>query len=184
MSLARRGARAVGIDVSRTQLGRARELMRTGRRTVPLVLGNAERLPFGAAMFDLVFCDWGALSFTDPRRTVPECARVLRRGGRLVFAAASPFSLVAWDRARDRLGRTLRREYFGQHRFEFRDTEPVEFRLSFGDWVALFGRSGLSVERLVETRPPSGRSSAYLSQKANEWARRWPLECLWRLRKD
>jgi SAM-dependent methyltransferase len=124
------------------------------------------------------------MTFADPYRTVPECARVLRRGGLLVFAAASPFSLVAWNARRDRLGRSLRREYFGQHRVEFNRKEPVEFRLTYSDWVTLFRDSGFAIERLIESRPPPGTESAYLSPTASAWGRRWPLECLWRLRKE
>jgi SAM-dependent methyltransferase len=184
ISLARRGARPVGLDLSKAQLSRAKELSQRSRHRIPLLRANAERLPFAPASFDLVFSDWGAMTFADPYRTVPECARVLRRGGRLVFAAAGPFSLAAWDVRRDRLGRWLRNEYFGQHRVEFKRSEPVEFRLTYGDWITLFRDSGFAIDRLVESRPPPGVESAYLTRKASEWARRWPLECLWQVRKE
>jgi ubiquinone/menaquinone biosynthesis C-methylase UbiE len=150
---------------------------------LPLVRGNAERLPFGSSRFDLVFSDWGATTFSDPLRWVPECARVLRRNGRLVFAAPSPFGLVSWDERSNRLGRRLRQDYFGQHRFEFGPKDAVEFRLSYGDWIALFRKSGFTIERLIESRPGPRTESAYLSKSVSAWARRWPFECLWQLRK-
>ena len=56
----------------------------------------ANGLPFGDATFDLVFCDHGATSFTDPHVTIPESARVLRPGGLLVFDMATPFIWIAW----------------------------------------------------------------------------------------
>jgi SAM-dependent methyltransferase len=184
LALSRRGARAVGLDLSWAQLAHARRETRRAGRTLPLVRANAERLPFASGTFDVVFCDWGAMTFADPRRTVPECARVLRPDGLLVFAAASPFSFVTWDRRKDRLGRTLQRDYFGQHRVEFGRNEPTEFRPTYGDWIALFRESGFAIERLVESRPPPGVESAYLPRRVSAWARRWPLECFWRLRKE
>lgn len=49
----------------------------------PLVRGAAEQFPFAADSFDLVFCDFGGLSWAPPHLAVPQAARVLGRGGRL-----------------------------------------------------------------------------------------------------
>jgi len=40
------------------------------------------------------------------------------------------------------------------------------------------------VEDLIETRPPVGTVSTYRSAAETEWARRWPMENIWRLRKE
>ena len=184
IAIARHGGRPVGIDLSTQQLARGRELIRSAGAVVPLIHGNAERLPFRSRAFDVVFCDWGAMTFSDPRRTVPECARVLRQGGLLVFAAASPLRYVAFDRRRDRQGRALTAPYFGMHRVELHPKEPVEFQLPYGEWISLFRAAGFAIDRLIETRPPPGSRSAYLSPADSEWARRWPTESIWRLRKE
>jgi ubiquinone/menaquinone biosynthesis C-methylase UbiE len=181
VALARRGARVSGLDQSAAQLRHARTVVRRSGRSVPLVLGSATALPFRDRRFDLVFCDWGALEFADPRLAIPECARVLRPGGRLVFAIAHPFRWLAWDRRRDRQSRRLHRSYFGQHRLDFGDT--VEYQLTFADWIDLFTAHGLAVEGFAEPRPPPGRGSRYLTASANAWARRWPFEAVWRLRR-
>jgi ubiquinone/menaquinone biosynthesis C-methylase UbiE len=181
IALRRRGGRAVGLDLSSRQLAKARSLARRGRVPLPLVRASAESIPFRGGVFDLVFCDWGAMTFADPHRTVPECARILRRGGRLVFAAASPFRFVAWDSKRDRQTRRLRRPYFGPSRLDFGDT--VEFQLGYGQWVELFGRSGFVIERLSETQAPRDARTTYLSRGDSAWGRSWPLECLWSVRK-
>jgi hypothetical protein len=55
--------------------------------------------------------------------------------------------------------------------------------MPYGDWVELFVRSGFAIERLVETRPSPRQVSAYLSATDNAWARSWPMECIWRLRR-
>jgi SAM-dependent methyltransferase len=184
IALARRSARPVGLDLSRAQLDRAQALARRARARVPLVRASAEELPFRSGEFDLVFCDWGAMSFADPNRTVPEVARVLRRGGRFVFAGASPWQIVTWDRRSNRQGRRLRSDYFDQHRVDFGRKEPLEFRLPYGEWADLFHRSGFVIERLIEPRPPPGRESAYLPTSVSAWARRWPLELIWKVRKE
>ncbi|HYA57993.1 MAG TPA: class I SAM-dependent methyltransferase [Thermoplasmata archaeon] len=182
-ALARRGARMTALDLSIAQLRQAQAIQREERRGFPLVRAAAESLPFQSRAFDLIFSDWGALTFADPLRAVPECARVLRPGGHLVFAASSPFRYLTHDRRRDRQSLRLRRDYFGLHRLEFGSRSPVEYTLPYDGWFDLFVRSGLAVERLLETRPPRGARSSYLARSDDAFARRWPIECLWRLRR-
>jgi ubiquinone/menaquinone biosynthesis C-methylase UbiE len=180
-ALAQRGARTVGLDLSQAQLHRAQELTPNGQRHLPLVHGSAEELPFRDGSFDIVFADWGATTFSDPRRTVPECARVLREGGAFVFVTAHPIRFLAFDPRRDRQTRRLTTSYFGMHRLDFGTT--VEFQLPIGEWIDLFRSNGLIVERLMETRPDSGARTPYLAATDGRWARRWPVESLWKLRK-
>ena len=59
----------------------------------------------------------------------------------------------------------------------------IDFQLSYGEWVRLFAENGLVVESLIETRPRKGERSPYLSADETKWARRWPLESIWRVRK-
>lgn len=181
IGLARRGARSVGLDLSMVQLARARELRSHAGLRFPLVRASAERLPFRDRAFDAVFCDWGAMTFADPRRTVPECARVLRRGGSLVFAAANPFRWLAYNPARDRMSRRLRRPYFGDERIDWGPGDTVEFQLTYGGWVTLFRANGFAIDRLIEPRPRAGQYSTYLSPGDRRWARSWPVETIWKV---
>ena len=66
--VAMRGARVVGLDFSANQLAAAGPHLRETGVRMPLVRGDAEELPFADERFDLVFCDHGATTFTDPRR--------------------------------------------------------------------------------------------------------------------
>jgi len=184
IALARRGARPVGIDLSLSQLSKARVLVSRSRLRVPLLLGSVERLPFRPSTFDIVFCDWGAMSFSDPVRSVPECARVLKKGGRFVFAASSPLRDVTLDAKADRQVARFLRPYFGRGRLDLGPNDAVEFNLPYGEWVDLFRRHGLSVDRLVETRPAPGQGSRYLSRSDIRWARSWPIEAIWKLVKE
>jgi SAM-dependent methyltransferase len=178
--LAAMGARPVGLDLSLNQLRHAAELMHRAGLGVPLVVADAERTPFADGAFDLVMCDHGAMTFTDPRRTVPEVARVLRAGGRFVFCHASPIHFVCWDDELDRVTDRLSVDYFGMRSW---DEETVDFQLPYGEWIRLFRDNGLEVEDLVEPRPPASATTTYAWFAGLEWARRFPSECIWRLRK-
>lgn len=183
-ALRKGGARPVGLDLSSVQLARARELQQESGAPFPLIRGSAERLPFRDAAFDLVFCDWGAMTFADPIRSVPECARVLRPGGTFVFSTASPFRYLALDLDKDRESRCLIRPYFANRVVHFGSNDPIEFQLPYGAWIDLFDENGLALERLVEPRPTPGQRTMYLSRADAHWGRSWPLEAIWKLRKD
>src|SRR5205823_3428438 len=113
IALAQRGARPVGLDLSPRQLSHARRLMAAAGVTFPLLEASAEAVPLADASFDIVFCDWGAMTFCDPARTVPEAARLLRPGGLFAFATGTPIQFLCKDVAADRLQRHLVNDYFG-----------------------------------------------------------------------
>jgi SAM-dependent methyltransferase len=183
IALARRGARVVGLDNSERQLEHAREAMAEAGLDFPLVHASAEQVPLTDESFDLIFCDYGAMTFADPRRTVPEVARLLRPDGRFVFSHEAPLSWICWTPESDRPEPALRRDYFGMERWE--DPEGfVEFQLPYGEWIGLFRAHGLAVEALVELRPPEGATSTYRDAETFRWARRWPHEQIWMVRKE
>jgi ubiquinone/menaquinone biosynthesis C-methylase UbiE len=180
--LAQQGARMVGLDNSGRQLEHARERMTAAGVDFPLVHSPAESIPLAEASFDVVFCDHGAMSFADPLVVVPEVARVLRPGGLFAFSHTAPFAWVCWDQAADRVVDRLVLDYFGLHRYDESDGS-VGFNLPYGEWVRLFRRSGFSVQRLIEVRPSEGAESTYQSAQDTAWARRWPLEEIWQVRR-
>ena len=182
LGIAHRGGRPVGIDASRTQLRAARRALGVERRDVPLVRGDAEALPFRDGSFDLVFGDFGALTFGDPERILPEAARVLRVGGRLVFSQSSPIRFLAQTRTGDRLSARFQRDYFSLGWVHAHDTD--ERARTYAGRVQRFRRSGFAVEGLVEPRPPARARSTYLTASEERWARRWPLESYWSLRRE
>ena len=139
-------------------------------------------MPLQDASFDIVFCDWGAMTFCDPERTVPEAARLLRPGGLFAFATGTPIQFMCQDVKTDRLTDRLVNDYFGMHCLEWED--EVNFQLPYGDWIRLFRRSGFVVEDLIETQPSQGATSTYRDATETAWARHWPMENIWRLRKE
>ena len=177
--LARRGAHVVGLDNSPAQLRTARALQREFGLAFPLVLADAERAPLRDRSFDFVVSEYGAAIWCDPYRWIPEAARLLRPGGRLVFLGNGTLHMLcAPDEDDVPAGDRLRRDYFGMHRFTWPDDDSVEFHLGYGDWIRLLRRSGFAVEDLIELRAPEGATTRYPSFSA-EWGRRWPTEEVW-----
>jgi SAM-dependent methyltransferase len=181
-ALARRGARPVGLDNSPVRLERAREENEAAGLDFPLLNASAEAVPLEDASFDIVFCDWGATNFADPYLVVPEVARLLRPGGLSAFSGATPLAWICWNEETDDTDEALHHDYFGMHRWETPEGS-VEFNLGYGDWIRLFRANGLTVEDLIETRPPEGATSPYRSESEAAWSRRWPMEQIWKLRK-
>ena len=181
--LAQRGARMVGLDNSARQLEHARELMAEAGVDFPLIHSGAEEVPVADASFDVVFCDHGAMTFADPYLTVPEVARLLRRGGLFAFSQTTPFAMLCWSPENETMERRLVGSYFGMHRFDDLGDEPVEFNLPYGEWIRLFRANGFLVEALLEIRPPEGAESTYRTVEETQWARSWPMEEIWRCRK-
>lgn len=72
----------------------------------------------------------------------------------------------------------LLRDYFGLHRFEFPNSESIEFHLGYGDWIRLLRANGFEIENLVELRPDKEAKTSYSFVTA-EWANRWPSEEVW-----
>jgi ubiquinone/menaquinone biosynthesis C-methylase UbiE len=175
-SLAAEGGQVVGFDLSDAQLGAARRGM--GAVAYPLVQGAAEQLPFAGESFDLVFCDHGGLTWAPPERAIPEAARILRSGGRLVFNVASPWLETCYDEASDRATASLRHDYFGLGAVAEGDG-AASYCLGYGDWIRTLRRAGLVIDDLIEPRPGAGLPSAYLQCDPPDWARRWPCEALW-----
>lgn len=177
--LARRGAHPVGLDNSSEQLQTARGLQAEFGLSFPLIHADAEHAPLRSAAFDLAISEYGACLWCDPSRWIPEAARLLRPGGRLIFLVnATLLTLCASEEDGVPAGDRLRRDFFGLHRLEWGDDQSVEFHLGHGEWIRLLRHHGFEVENLVELRAPEGAVTRWPFVTA-EWARRWPSEEVW-----
>jgi SAM-dependent methyltransferase len=183
--LARRGARPVGIDNSEQQLATARRLQEEHDLQYPLMHGNAERVPLPDASFDLAISEYGASIWADPYAWIPEAARLLRPGGRLIFLVnGTLLMLTVPDEDGVPAGDRLLRPYFGMYRFEWPDNDDsVEFHLGYGDYIRLLRTSGFDVEDLIELRPDVGPDPHNYRYATNAWACKWPVEEVWKARK-
>ncbi len=105
VALATLGARATGLDTSIPALRAAGSRAADAGMRLSLVSGDAERLPFRAATFDLVVSVTALCFVAEPERAVAEIARVLWPGGRLVIGELGRWSAwAAWRRLRGWLG--------------------------------------------------------------------------------
>ena len=181
--LARRGARPIAVDPTDGQLRIARQCQDEHALHFPLVRAAGEQVPLCSASFDLAISEYGAAIWADPYRWIPEAARLLRPGGRLIFLGNSTLLMLCVPSedgtpADDR----LLRDQFGMHRFVWPDDDDptVEFHLTHGDWIRLFRANGLEVEDLIELQaPPGAMTSTTYDFVTAEWARRWPSEEVW-----
>jgi SAM-dependent methyltransferase len=176
--LARRGARVVGVDPTPAQLETARRLQRETGVEFPLIEAIGEDVPLPDSSFDLVHSEYGASLWADPYRWIPEAARLLRPGGRLIFMCNSIVSMLCMTL--EGVGEQLVRPQFGLHRVEWPDTGEIEFQLGHGDWIDVLRANGFEIERLVELfAQPDAETHTYYKYVTAEWARKWPAEEIW-----
>ena len=72
----------------------------------------------------------------------------------------------------------------GRRQFEDPSWRTTEFQLTYGDWIRLFRANGLAVEDLIELRPDEDATTTYDDYAPLEWARAFPAEHIWKVRKE
>jgi len=182
--LARRGARPVGVDLTPAQLATARRCQDRFRLRFPLVEADAGDVPLPAAGFDLAVSECGASLWCDPARWVPEAARLLRPGGRLVFHTTSVLVTMCLPGKAGPAGRELLRSQPAVARLASPGvTSPgggVEFHPGHGEWIRVLRAAGFTVDALHELYAPPGASMhPYYQLATADWAGQWPVEELW-----
>lgn len=175
--------RVVGIDVTPAQLDTAREMNAEFGLGLEFIEGNAEAVPLPDASFDVAFSEYGASIWCDPYLWIPEAARLLRPGGELIFLRNSDVQMAcAPDEGNvaERLVRPLN----SMHRLDWADDGTTEFHLSVADVFQLLRRTGFDVVDFRELYAPDGAEDhPYYTYVPAEWAKKWPIEEIWRARK-
>ena len=169
--LAGRGAHPVAFDLSAGMLRHARAGNAATGIEVPLVQADAEHIPLRAASVDLAFTAFGAIQFVaDSARLMREVARVLRPGGRWVFATTHP---TRWAFPDDPgpAGLTATMPYWDRTPYvEYAaDGTPtyVEHHRTLGDRVREITAAGMRLVDVVEPEWPAGHTQ--------EWGQWSPL---------
>jgi SAM-dependent methyltransferase len=127
------GARVTGIDLGPDLILSAKQRAEKEHLQIDYLVGDAEKLPFEDASFDVVISTFGVMFCTSPESAARELARVCKKGGRLglttwpsdgvvakMFAVLKPYmapppspappSPFAWgsrERVRELLGSTF-----------------------------------------------------------------------------
>jgi SAM-dependent methyltransferase len=169
--LASVGAVPVGLDLSAGQLRHARMQAERSGVAVPLVQGDATRLPFADASIDLACSAFGAVPFVaDSAALHREVARVLRPGGRWVFSVNHPMRWCFRDDPGP-AGLVVERSYFDRSAYlEIGSSgRPVyvESHRTMGDRVRELVGAGFAVLDVVEPEWPTGHT--------REWGQWSPL---------
>ena len=161
--LARAGARPVALDLSAGMLRHAAALGDGTGVVVPLVQADATQLPFRDGSFDVACSAFGAVPFVaEPDQVMREVARVLRPGGRWVFAVNHPMRwMFSDDPGPD--GLVVRQSYFDRTPYVEVDAEGaatyVEHHRTLGDRVRDVVGRGAGGGRTSSSRsgPRAGR---------------------------
>lgn len=163
--LARRGAYPVAFDLSAGMLGEARAASRRAGVDVPLVQADAEALPFADGSFDVAATAFGAVPFVaDPARVMREVYRVLRPGGRWVFAVTHPMRWIFLDDPGER-GLVAVHSYFDRTpyvEYDERGTPTyVEHHRTLGDRVRDLVAAGFALRDVIEPEWPDGHEQVW-----------------------
>lgn len=159
------GAHPVGLDLSAGMLRHAATLNSRTGVAVPLVQAGAERLPFADGSFDLACSAFGAVPFVArPERVMAEVARVLRPGGRWVFAVMHPIRWMFPDDPGQH-GLTVTMPYFDRTPYVEVDAAGtptyVEHHRTVGDRVRDVVAAGLELVDLIEPEWPDGLTATW-----------------------
>jgi ubiquinone/menaquinone biosynthesis C-methylase UbiE len=181
--LARLGARPVGIDNSERQLEHARQALAAAGLDFPLIHAAAESIPLPDESFDIVFDDHGANRFADPYQWVPEAGRLLRPGGLLAFSGSTPFEVMCWNEPADRMDAELHTRLLrpAPRRGSGRARAVSSSRTASG---SAFSAPTASKSRTCGRSSPLKARVTYRAAEETEWARSWPMEQIWIVRKE
>lgn len=172
IALARRGARALGVDLSPRQIEYARALAAGEGVEAHFEILNVEtelnRLPSGA--YDCIHTAWGLSFIADLQPVLRECHRILRPGGQLLIATGHPVFAGEWiqlDQGEEGIFLT---SYFDPPA-DIRHADDLMVAAYFQpvgrmiDWLV---SAGFRLQKLVEPRAPSDTS-----RRAPYWSPSW-----------
>jgi SAM-dependent methyltransferase len=91
---ARTGAAVTGVDIAPNLIAQARARAAAEGLSVRLDIGDAERLRYGDAEFDVAMSMFGVMFAPRPERGAAEVLRVVRAGGRIALANWTPTGFV------------------------------------------------------------------------------------------
>lgn len=159
------GAFPIAFDISFGMLSHALSI----KPEVPLVQADAQRMPFLDNAFDLAFSAFGAVPFVaDSAQVMREVARVLRPGGRWVFAVTHPIRWAFPDSPGPD-GLTATMSYFDRRPYVEFDAQNqatyVEHHRTFGDRIRELTLAGLHLVDVVEPEWPDD-----LTQEWGQWS--------------
>lgn len=182
IAIKRQGGFPVAIDNSLKMLEYAKNNQVKYEMEFPLIHCSGENLDLESDQFDIVFCDHGAMTYSKTRETLMEVNRVLLKGGTFAFNIGSPLQEICYNMKNEAVDKKLHQSYFELSPFE--EDGFVYQQHTLSDWIKLFIETGFQITGLIELRPNKTSKSTYdNNSKLLDWARHWPAENLWKLKK-
>lgn len=165
--LARRGAQAVGVDISEELLAFARQHEDDERLGIEYRLLNATEvhLHFAAGSFDLVTACFSLHDMADPAAALRSARRVLKTDGRMAIAGPHPCTDTPyreWEMDPSGSKGALKIDYYFNSgpavlhwnmKRLIRHWDAPYWRHTLSEWSAMIAEAGFLVRRLHEPRP-------------------------------
>ena len=154
IAFARKGANAIGVDISNEQLAFARRLVAREGVKVELRHGDLADLAFVRAdTMDLVFSAYAFGFIEDLDRVFRQVHRVLKPEHPLVFSLPHPAYDMIDDDADPPL--LIRRSYFDRTPIEYErgGVQFTDYRHTISDLFASLSRANFRIDTLLEPEP-------------------------------
>lgn len=185
--MARRGATVTALDLSKEQLATAHALLAADPLAITFLEANAEQTGLPDAAFDFAISEYGASIWCPAEAWLTEAARILKPDSTLVFLGNHPLSLVCSPLSGAPADRSLHRPYKDMWGADWRmvEIEPsgVCFNLTFQGWLEVFAQCGFTVQGYKELYAQPGAEGVIAAVPA-DWAKDYPVEQVWWLRRD
>jgi len=186
--LAKKGARAVGVDFAGKLIEFARRAEKKEKLGIEYYVSDAAHLEgFQSASFDVVTCFMALMDIEDYEEAIREVSRVLKKAGRFIFSMTHPcyefgMKSTSWrqigdwkyeETSKNLLERKAlyyeAKTYFGIFRCEdlwdmkrlVKPFKTTSFHRTLTDYFTALYRANLLVRRLVEPRPSARAAAKY-----------------------
>ena len=180
IAFAKSGATAVGVDLSASQLARARQLCESEEVKVELRQGDMADLAFlRADSIDVAFSSYAFQYVEDLNRVFRQVHRVLKVGAPLVFSLPHPvWSVVDEASETPAIGRS----YFDSSPIEPSggQVQAVRYPHTFSELYMGLNRASYRVELVLEPEPKATHHSAFWHEAMS----RVPPTLIMRARKE
>ena len=148
ITMAKKGAKVIGMDISREQLKFATKLAKKNKVKINFIQRDIRTLtPIKSNSQDIVFSAYALLYIDNIKKCFKEVYRVLKKGGIFVFSLNHPFDSII-----DKKTMKVRRSYFktGRYAQKYKHGTWVGYDRTVSELFDALTRAKFVVERIIE----------------------------------